>query len=57
VIPDADVPELSAAGVAAVFGPGTPINVGIESVLSSLEALQPDIDGESSASPRPGSEP
>ncbi len=36
IIPDADYPALAAAGVALVFGPGTPIVEAIDQVLTSI---------------------
>jgi methylmalonyl-CoA mutase len=46
VIPDADHAPLLAAGVAEIFGPGTPIVEAIERVLARIEAAR--IEGSSS---------
>ena len=48
VIPPADIPELLAAGAAAVFGPGTPIAASAADLLDRL-ARRPA----PGASPRP----
>ncbi len=48
VIPPADVPELLAAGAAAVFGPGTPIAASAADLLDRLARREAP-----GASPRP----
>jgi methylmalonyl-CoA mutase C-terminal domain/subunit len=37
IIPEADIPALQAAGVAAVYGPGTPTTTVVEAIRHSLD--------------------
>ncbi len=37
IIPRKDVPELKEAGIAAIFGPGTPIRVIVDFIQSNVE--------------------
>jgi methylmalonyl-CoA mutase, C-terminal domain len=41
IIPDADIPDLKATGVAGVFGPGTPTADVVKAIRHALENPQP----------------
>jgi methylmalonyl-CoA mutase C-terminal domain/subunit len=41
IIPDADIPDLKASGVAGVFGPGTPTTDVVKAIRDALGAPQP----------------
>jgi methylmalonyl-CoA mutase C-terminal domain/subunit len=41
IIPDADIPDLKASGVAGVFGPGTPTTDVVNAIRHALGAPQP----------------
>jgi methylmalonyl-CoA mutase C-terminal domain/subunit len=41
IIPDADIPDLMAAGVAGVFGPGTPTTDVVKAIQQALVKMEP----------------